>query len=158
MVSALKRTDSSRLDMRFSKYKILGDVTCNSLSVRRSLALAGCLAGRGKTRACAELPSPVRVLPDPHDSELPGAELHHRAHRHALRIPARFSAEQPHHWTESGVFCFWHTGEKVYLCKCVITYNLNIYKYSWEDNYEVILRLSWLLMSSWIWKCQLYIF
>lgn len=75
----------------------LCDVTCCSLSIRRALALAGCLAGRGKTGACAELPSPVCVLPDPHDCELPGAELHHCTPRHALRIPARFSAEQPHH-------------------------------------------------------------
>lgn len=50
----------------------------SSLSSRRSLPLVGGVAGLGQAQLGLGVPAPVRVLPDTHDCELPGAELHRR--------------------------------------------------------------------------------
>lgn len=66
-------------------------------SSRRSLPLAGGVAGPRQAKSGIGVPAFVRVLPDSHDCELPGAELHRRPCRSALRLAARFSPEQQDH-------------------------------------------------------------
>lgn len=57
------------------------------------------------------MPTPVRVLPNPNDRELPGAELHRRASRSALRVAARVPPEQPYYGAQSGLFRVRNSGK-----------------------------------------------
>lgn len=57
------------------------------------------------------MPAPVRLLPNPNDRELPGAELHRRASRSALRVAARVSPEQPYHGAQSWLFWLRNSGK-----------------------------------------------
>lgn len=68
---------------------------------RRTLPLAGGVAGPRQAEPGIGVPAPVRVLPNPNDRELPGAELHRRASRSALRVAARVPPEQPYHGAQS---------------------------------------------------------
>lgn len=54
------------------------------LCSRRSLPLVGGVAGPRQAKSGIGVPAPLRVLPDAHDCELPGAELHRRPGRSAL--------------------------------------------------------------------------
>lgn len=54
------------------------------LSSRRSLPLAGGLAGPRQAKSGVGVSTPLRVLPDTHDCELPGSELHRRSRGSAV--------------------------------------------------------------------------
>lgn len=80
-------------------------------SSRRSLPLAGGLAGPRQAKSGLGVSTPLRVLPDAHDCELPGAELHRRPRRSAVWVSARFPPEQPDHGAQSWLFQLWNSGK-----------------------------------------------
>lgn len=64
---------------------------------RRSLPLAGGVASPWQAKSGIGMSAPVCVLSDADDCELPGAELHRRSCRSAVRVAARVSPEQQDH-------------------------------------------------------------
>lgn len=68
-----------------------------TLSSRRSLPLAGGVAGARQAKSRNNVSAPVRVLPHSNDCELPGTKLHRRPGRSALWVAARVPPEQPDH-------------------------------------------------------------
>lgn len=74
--------------------------------------MAGGVAGPRQAKSGIGVSAPLRVLPDTHDRELPGAELHHRPRWSAVRVAARVPAEQPDHGAQSWLFWLWNSGKR----------------------------------------------
>lgn len=75
--------------------------------------MAGGVAGPRQARSVGGVPASMRVLPDSHDRELPGAELHLRARRRALRLAACVPTEQPNYGAQSWLFRLRDSGKRL---------------------------------------------